>query len=123
VEPLISQMNQNVLVVYFTDANLVGAPKIEAVAEALTETMKRAEHGKLLLNFQAVKLMTSSMLGKLLALQKQCAAAKVTLKLCCLTGDILEVFEVTRLNKVFDIYDDEAAAMKSYGRLGRFFRR
>ena len=123
MDTLISQMNQSVLVVYFADAHLVGGPKIEAIGDALVELMKRAEHGKMLLNFQAVKLMTSAMLGKLLGLKKHCTAAKVTLKLCGLTDDILEVFKVTKLNKVFDIHDDESAAMKSYGRLGRFFGR
>ena len=123
MEPLVSQTNRDVLVVYFTDANLVSAAQVEAAGAGLLDMMNRAEHRKLLLNFQVVRAMSSSMLGKLLGLRKQCVANKIDLKLCNICDDIMEVFKVTKLHKVFDIRDDEAAALKAFGRVGWFFRR
>ena len=120
---LLSQTNKDVLVVYFTEANLVSAPQVEAAGEGLMELMKRAEHGKLLLNFQVVRAMSSSMLGKLIKLHKECAGSKIDLKLSNVCDSIMEVFSVTKLNKVFDIHDDEGKALKAFGRAGWFFRR
>ena len=111
VESLLSQTNGDVMVVYFADANLVNAARIDDVGEALMETMRRVAHGKMLLNFQVVRSMASKMLGKLIKLKKESAAAKVDLKLCNLCDNILEVFKVTALHKVFDIYPDADEAL------------
>ncbi len=120
---LISQTHGDVLVVYFSDASLVNAARIDAVGSGLMDMMKRAAHGKLLLNFQVVKSMASAMLGKLIKLKKECDAAKIDLKLCHVGGNILEAFEVTRLDRVFDIHDDESSALKAFGRTSWFSRR
>jgi len=123
VETLLSQTNGDVLVIYFADTNLVSSARIDEVSDALLEMMKRAEHGKLLLNFQAVRAMASSMLGKLLKLRKLCETSKIDLKLSNICDNILEVFQVTKLNKVFDIHAEEAEALKAFGKRGWLFRR
>lgn len=123
MDTLLSQTNGDVLVVYLADTNLVSAARIDEVSDALLEAMKRAEHGKLLLNFQAVRSMASAMLGKLLKLRKLCETSKVDLKLCNICDNILEVFQVTKLNKVFDIHDEEATALKAFAKRGWLFRR
>ncbi len=123
VDTLLSQTNGDVLVVYFTDTNLTAAPRIDAVGEALTEAMNRAAHGKLLLNFQAVRAMASKMFGKLVKLHKDCAAAKIDLKLCQIADPIMEGFRVTQLHKVFDIHPDESSALKAFSKRSWFARR
>jgi len=123
VETLLSQTNGDVLVVYFTDTNLVAADRIDIIGAALDEAMKRAEHRKLLLNFQSVRTMASKMLGKLVKLHKDCTAAKIDLKLCHIADTILEVFKVTKLHKVFDIQPDESTALKAFASRGWLFRR
>ena len=121
METLLSQTNGEVLVVYFSDTNLVAAPRIEAVAEGLKEQMNRAAHGKLLLNFQAVRAMASSMLGKLVKLKKECDAAKIDLKLCALCEEVGEAFEITRLDRMFDIHPDRDTAVAAFHKK-RWFR-
>jgi len=123
VEGLLSQTNGEVLAVYFTDATLTNAQRIASIGDQLLEAMMRAEHGKLLLNFQVVRMMSSSMLGKLLALRKRCGESKVDLRLSNICDNIMEVFTVTKLDKVFDIHDTEADAMKAFAKTGWLFRR
>ena len=118
MEALITQTNKDVLVVYFTDVNLTNAQRIAAVGEQLLEAMMRAEHGKLLLNFQVVRMMSSAMLGRLLALKKQCDKSKVDLKLSNVCDGIKEVFAVTGLAKVFDLHETEADAMRAFEKKG-----
>ena len=116
MEGMTTQTNGEVLAVYFTDANLVATARIQTIGEGLAEVMNHATHGKLLLNFRVVRAMSSSMLGKLIKLHKGCKAAKIDLKLCEICDDIMEVFTVTSLHKVFDIHPDEASALKAYRR-------
>jgi anti-sigma B factor antagonist len=72
----------------------------------------------MILNFEAVRFMSSAMLGKLVALNKLCKGYKVALKLSNITPEIMQIFKLTALNKVFDIYDDEAAALASFASQG-----
>jgi anti-sigma B factor antagonist len=64
--------------------------------------------------------MSSSMLGKLVQIHKKCKEFKVKLKLSGIKKEILEVFKITKLDKLFDIASDEAAARKAFLKRGLF---
>jgi anti-sigma B factor antagonist len=64
--------------------------------------------------------MSSSMLGKLVQTHKKCAEFKVKLKLCSIDPEIRQVFKITKLDKLFDIDPDEAAARKAFMHKGWF---
>lgn len=117
---LMSQLNKGVLVVSFSAAKVLDQSVIEAVGNELKEMVGRAEDGKLLLNFSGVKFLSSSMLGKLIVTYKECQKAKVDLKLSNIAPEILEVFKLTKLDRLLKIYDDEAAAMKAFEKTGWF---
>lgn len=117
---LMSQKNGDVLIVYFTDARMVDQSKIEGVGKELMEFAGKCEGGKLLLNFEGVRFMGSAMLGKLVALNKKCSADNCALKLCSISADIMEVFKLTRLDKVLKIYSDEPKALSAFERKGWF---
>ena len=53
-------------------------------------------------------------LGKLINLKKKVAAVKGKLKLCCIHPDLLEVFRITRLDQVFEIYPEEQSALDKF---------
>jgi anti-sigma B factor antagonist len=55
------------------------------------------------------------MLGKLVLLQKKCKTDKITLKLCGISVNVMEVFTITKLNKLFEIVKDETSAVGSFG--------
>ena len=69
---------------------------------------------KILLNFGNVDFMSSAALGKLITLDRKVKAAKGRLKLSNIRPEILEVFQITKLNKVFDIRTDEAEAIAAF---------
>ena len=69
---------------------------------------------KILLNFMNVEFLSSAALGKLITLDKKLKAAKGQLKLSNIRPEIYEVFAITRLNKLFDIHDDEADALATF---------
>lgn len=116
-----SQEIEDVLVVYFTDAKILDEARIQQIGTELMEMAARAaENKKMVLNFQGVQFMSSAMIGKLVLLNKKCKAAGVNLKFCQIAPNVLEVFKITRLNKVFDIYPDEEKAVKSFSKKGWF---
>jgi anti-anti-sigma regulatory factor len=55
------------------------------------------------------------MLGQIMRLAKQAKADKIDLKLCDISPDIMEVFKLTKLDKVLDIRKSEAAAIEAFG--------
>ncbi|MBI1900377.1 MAG: STAS domain-containing protein [Planctomycetia bacterium] len=115
-----TQKNGDVLVAYFTDAKILDEAKIQQLSEELTEVTDRVEQGKLLLNFNDVKFMSSSVLGRLVHLNKKCKEFKIDLKMCNISPEIMEVFKITKLNKVFDIHSDEPTALTAFHKRGWF---
>jgi anti-sigma B factor antagonist len=115
-----SQEIEDVLVVYFTDAKILDEARIQQIGKELMEMSASATNKKMVLNFQGVQFMSSAMIGKLVLLNKKCKAAEVSLKLCQISPNVLEVFKITRLNKVFEIHPDEEKALKSFSKKGWF---
>jgi anti-sigma B factor antagonist len=60
------------------------------------------------------------MIGKLLTLNKRCTNDKIKLKLSNVSPALVEVFKITKLNKVFDIQTDEATALVAFEKRGWF---
>ena len=61
----------------------------------------------LLLSFSHVKHLSSSALGTLIWLNKRVEEGKGKLKLCGLKKSLYEIFVITKLNKLFEIYDNK----------------
>ncbi len=105
---------KDVTVVSFTDRMLIHEDMIREVGEQIQELIPAKEAMKLLLNFQQVRHMSSSMLGILLPLSRALAKNGGQLKLCSLEPGLREVFKVTKLERAFVIYEDEASALAAF---------
>ncbi len=114
------ETKEDVVVVYFSDGKILDSQRIEQVGHELTETVPKATQKKLLLNFRGVSFMSSAMISKLVGINKKCKAASVELKFCEVSPNVMEVFKITKLNKVFDIQPTEEKAVASFGKKGWF---
>ncbi len=103
-----------VTVVSFVDSKIVTDENIQEVGDQLYSLVEQEGHRQLLLNFGNVQYLSSAALGKLINLKKKVGTVKGKLKLCCIHPDLLEVFKITRLDQVFEIYDEEQAALDKY---------
>lgn len=114
---LMSHVQDGVTIVHFTEAKVIDQRNINLIGAELT---KMAESGvsKMLINMENVRYLSSAMLGKLISLHKALRTNKGTLKLCSIAPPIYEVFEITRLDKVFDIHSSEDEALEAF-RLGK----
>jgi anti-anti-sigma factor len=92
----------NVTLVKFTTADL-GEVHMQAAADELNALVDRLVRPRLRLDFGAVRFLTSTALGKLVALHTRVRAAGGRLVLVNLTDLVYEVFEVSRLTQVLDV--------------------
>ena len=73
-------------------------------------------HNKILFNLGDVSHIDTSGLGYLLSALLSARKQQGELKLLNLTKKVEDVMQITKLYTVFEIFEDEAAAVKSFGR-------
>lgn len=73
-------------------------------------------HKKIVLNMSNVSYIDSAGLGTLVATFHSARSQGGTLKLCNLGAKFKEVLQVTKLMTVFDVYDNDTAAVASFGK-------
>ena len=103
-----------VSVVEFADRKILDDLCITEIRDELSNLIAGAEGIKLLLDFQNVEHLSSAALGVLITLNVQVTQRNGKLKLSNITPQIFEVFKITRLNKLFDIYDTTEQALISF---------
>src|SRR6266581_5234347 len=102
----------DVTVVSFTDKKILDEQNIQVIGEQLFSLVDELGRRKLLLNFGNVEYLSSAALGKFITLNKKVQAAGGRLILCNIDPQIREVFEITKLDKLFVIKGDEQEALQ-----------
>lgn len=104
----------DVTVVAFRDKKVLDDAGIQELGLELFGLVEQENRKSILLNFANVEFLSSATLGKLITLDRKVKSHKGRLKMSNIRPEILEVFEVTKLNKVFDIRGDEAEALSAF---------
>lgn len=104
----------DVTVVTFADKKILDEASIQELGAELFALVEHDNRKSILLNFSNAEFLSSAALGKLITLDRKVKAAKGRLKMCNIRPEILEVFQITKLNKVFDIRGDEAEALAAF---------
>ena len=104
----------DVTVINFVDRKILDEQNIQVIGEQLFSLVDQDGRRKLLLNFGNVEYLSSAALGKLITLNKKLGQAGGKLILCNISPEILEVFEITKLDKFFNIQKEEQAALQSF---------
>jgi anti-sigma B factor antagonist len=104
----------DVTVVNFTDKKILDEQNIQVIGEQLFSLVDELGRRKLLLNFGNVEYLSSAALGKFITLNKKLQGVGGRLILCNIDPQIYEVFEITKLNKLFNIQKEEQAALQAF---------
>ena len=107
--------DSGVTVVRFRDQKILDEAIIQQLGDELSEVVSSGEHKNLLLNFEDVGFLSSAALGKLISVKKKASTAETNLKLCSIKHELMEVFKLTNLDRVFEIHDTQAEALASFG--------
>jgi anti-sigma B factor antagonist len=100
--------------VEFIDRNILDEANIQLIGEELTGLIDAAPKPKLLISFANVDHLSSAALGTLITVNNRIRNAGGQLRLADIDPQIYEVFVITKLNKLFDIRESSADALKSF---------
>jgi anti-anti-sigma factor len=88
--------------------------KVKGVSDELIDLVESKKYAKILLNLSNAHFVSSAMLAHLVKLHRKLQEAKGKLRLCHLRPVIVDAFKVSNFDKIFEIFPDEAAAMKKF---------
>jgi anti-sigma B factor antagonist len=104
----------DVTVVNFVDKKILDEQSIQTIGEQLFSLVDQENCRQMLLNFSNVEFLSSAALGKLIKLKKKLEEVQGRLILCNIDPQIYEVFEITRLDKYFNIQKEEQEALQAF---------
>lgn len=105
------------LVVRFTQRGPLDEETGYALGQFLARLVEDQGGRHLVLNFGYVDYVTSMIIGRLLALNKQLALRKGRLTLCGVTAALRELFELVRLPMLIPMYETEDEALEALATL------
>jgi len=88
--------------------------KVQAVGTELIDLVESRKEPRLLINLSNAHFISSAMLAHLVKLHRKVQESKGRLRLCGLRPVILDAFKVSRFDRIFEIYPDEASALKKF---------
>ena len=104
----------DVSVVRFRDKTIREDPGIQEVGRELFNLVDCDNRKKVLLDLSGVSFMSSAALGKLVTLYKKSHSNGSDLKLCGIRPEVVDVFAVTRLDRLFDIRVNESDGLVAF---------
>jgi len=112
IKPRIAvEYTQNATIVTFTDEKILDEQDIGALQDSIMSVIESAPGGmNLILDFSKVQFLSSAVLGLLIRISKRVYQRDGQLRLCNISPKIYEIFKITRLTKIFDIYPDVESA-------------
>ena len=112
--PLSVSQQKDVRVVEFTNNRILDEANIADIGEKLGILIAEQNQSKLVLDFAAVDHLSSAALGMLINANNKIRESNGQLRLTNIKPQIMEVFVITRLNKLFKILPTRAEALASF---------
>ena len=100
--------------VSFLERNILEESSIQQIGEELSQLIDETENLRMLINFSNVEHLSSAALGTLITINNKVRNKGGQLRLSNIDPQIYEVFVITKLNKLFQIHPDVAAAEQSF---------
>ncbi len=114
IKPRISvEYAENATIVTFVDEKILEEMDIQSLQASVMSVIEEAERVNLILDFCNVRFLSSAVLGLLMRISKKVYEREGQLRLCNISPRIYEIFKITRLNKIFDIYENVKSATES----------
>ena len=114
MEPNISvQYSQNAAIITFSNEKILEESDIQQLQSSIMSVVEQAECINMVLDFSHVSFLSSAVLGLLIRVSKKVYENGGQLKLCNIAAKIYEIFKITRLTKIFDIYANVEEALES----------
>ncbi len=90
------------------------ADKVQVVGRELLDLVASRRYTKLVIDLANAHFVSSAMLAHFVKLHRKVQEGKGRLRLCNLRPVIMDAFKVSGFDRIFEIYPDEAAALKKF---------
>lgn len=97
-----------------TDEKILEEEDINLLEASIMPLIDEQGAINLVIDFSNVTFFSSAVLGLLIRISKKTYEAGGKLRLCEINPKILEIFQITRLDKVFDIYTSRKMALHNF---------
>jgi anti-sigma B factor antagonist len=97
------------------DGHIVLGEETSSLRESLKNLMSQGKK-KLVLDMKNVTFIDSAGLGMLVGINHSANTQNASLRLCNLGAKFKELLQITKLLTVFDVYNNEADAVKSFSK-------
>lgn len=104
----------NVTVATFLEAAMLDETIIQQLGGELEKAVKGKEKINLVIDLSNVDYVSSAVLGRLVKIFKMVKELKGKMKLAGVKNNILQVFKITKLDKMFEIHPTRDKAVKSF---------
>ncbi len=102
-----------VAVVKFTDEKVMDPARIEQMGKELMQLTDPEQQDKVVINFSNVKFFSSAAINKLIVLEKRMRARGGQVRLSNLRPEVRDLFNLTNLDSLFQIEDEQSDAIES----------
>ena len=99
----------------FVERNILDEANIQQIGEEIGRVVDSQDEPKVLISFTNVDHLSSAALGTLITINNKIRGRDGQLRLAEIDPQIYEVFVITKLNKLFQIFDTSEQAMASFG--------
>ncbi|MCL4196371.1 MAG: STAS domain-containing protein [Phycisphaerales bacterium] len=103
-----------ITVVEFVDRNILDEANIAQIGEEIGALVNDDPSPKLLISFANVDHLSSAALGALITINSRIKAKDGQLRLADINSQIIEVFRITRLDRLFQIHPGTREALASF---------
>ena len=90
--------------------DLVSGAELKEAIKSIFSQKKKSVH----INLEKIEFINSSGLGSLVSIMKETRLNKGRLTLSNMESYVKEIFDITQLSHIFEIYDTEEEAIKSF---------
>jgi anti-sigma B factor antagonist len=98
----------------FIDRNILDEANIQQIGEEIARIVDATPQPKLLISFNGVDHLSSAALGTLITVNNRLKAKGGQLRLAEIDPQILEVFRITKLDRLFQIHETADKAVASF---------
>ena len=100
-----------VVVATLTDEKILDENQLIRLENSFMPLIAQTPHIQLIVDFSNVQFLTSAVLGLLIRVSKKVYETEGKLRLCAIDAKIMDIFRITRLDKIFEIFPDIDDAM------------
>ena len=112
VNPNLSiEFHGQVTVATLTDEKILDESQLARLENSFMPLIAETPAIQLIVDFSNVQFLTSAVLGLLIRVSKKVYETDGKLRLCSIDDKIMDIFRITRLDKIFEIYKDIDDAM------------